>query len=60
MAGSYYEDPANRRVAYLAGLLLHGAAVIKRLSLARDLGLLPDDFFINLTPLPPEELVNFF
>ncbi|MDR2368105.1 MAG: PfaD family polyunsaturated fatty acid/polyketide biosynthesis protein [Deltaproteobacteria bacterium] len=59
-AGSHYEDPANRRVADLAGLLLHGAAVIKRLALARDLGLLPDDHCINLSPLPPEELLNFF
>jgi PfaD family protein len=60
VAGSSYEDPANRRVADLAGLLLHGAAVIKRLSLARDLGLLPDDHYINLSPLPPDELCNFF
>jgi hypothetical protein len=60
VAGSHYEDPANRRVADLAGLLLHGAAVIKRISLARDLGLLPDDYYINLAPLPPEELSNFF
>jgi PfaD family protein len=60
VAGSHYEDPANRRVADLAGLLLHGAAVIKRLAMARDLGLLPDDYYLNLTPLDPEELSNFF
>ncbi|MDR1109506.1 MAG: PfaD family polyunsaturated fatty acid/polyketide biosynthesis protein [Deltaproteobacteria bacterium] len=60
VAGSFYEDPANRRVADLAGLLLHGAAVMKRLALARDLGLLPDDFHGLIEPLPPEELGNFF
>jgi PfaD family protein len=60
VAGSYYEDTTNRRVADLAGLLLHGAAVLKRISLARDLGLLPDDCYVNLPPLPPEELGNFF
>jgi PfaD family protein len=60
VTGSHYEDPTNRRVADLAALLLQGAAVIKRISLARDLGLLPDDYFINLTPLTPEELLNFF
>ncbi|MDR0621529.1 MAG: PfaD family polyunsaturated fatty acid/polyketide biosynthesis protein [Deltaproteobacteria bacterium] len=60
VSGTIYEDPANRRVADLAGLLLHGAAVIKRLSLARDLGLLPDDCYFNLSPPSPEELANFF
>ncbi|MDR3134586.1 MAG: 2-nitropropane dioxygenase, partial [Deltaproteobacteria bacterium] len=60
VTGTDYEDPNNRKVADLACLLLHGAAVTKRISLARDLGLLPDDFFVSPGPLPPEELANFF
>ncbi|MDR1312663.1 MAG: PfaD family polyunsaturated fatty acid/polyketide biosynthesis protein, partial [Deltaproteobacteria bacterium] len=41
-AGSHYEDPANRKVAELALNLLYGLSVLKRFSLARDLGLVPD------------------
>jgi hypothetical protein len=46
-------------VADLASLLLYGAAVQKRFTIARDLGLLPDDYPVNLPPLPPEELTLF-
>jgi PfaD family protein len=60
VAGSPYEDPANRRVADLAGLLLYGAAVQKRFTLARDIGLLQEDCSVNLPPIAPEELANFF
>jgi hypothetical protein len=56
VAGTWYEDPANRKVADVAGLLLHGAAVLKRLTLARDLGLLADDETAAIAPLSPEEL----
>ncbi|MDR1656603.1 MAG: PfaD family polyunsaturated fatty acid/polyketide biosynthesis protein [Deltaproteobacteria bacterium] len=59
VAGSYYEDPANRKVADVAGLLLYGASVLKRFTFARDLGLLSGDAFPNLRPLPPEELSDF-
>ncbi|MDR1040920.1 MAG: PfaD family polyunsaturated fatty acid/polyketide biosynthesis protein [Deltaproteobacteria bacterium] len=58
-AGSYYEDPANRKVAELALNLLYGLSVLKRFSLARDLGLVPDDLPLSLKPLPPEELMEF-
>jgi PfaD family protein len=60
VAGTCYEDPANRRVADVAGLLLHGAAVLKRFTLARDLGLLADDDTAMVSPLSPEELADFF
>jgi PfaD family protein len=59
VAGSCYEDPANRRVADLAGILLHGASILKRISLARDLGLVPDDYPVTPAPITPEELVNY-
>ncbi|MDR1049505.1 MAG: PfaD family polyunsaturated fatty acid/polyketide biosynthesis protein [Deltaproteobacteria bacterium] len=59
VAGTHYEAPANRRVADLAGLLLHGACVLKRLSLARDLGLIPDDVSLCPGPLDPGELASF-
>ncbi|MDR1038791.1 MAG: PfaD family polyunsaturated fatty acid/polyketide biosynthesis protein, partial [Deltaproteobacteria bacterium] len=58
-AGSHYEDPANRRVAELALNLLYGLSVLKRFSLARDLGLVPDDLPLAVKPLPPEELMEF-
>jgi PfaD family protein len=57
--GSHYEDPANRRVSELALNLLYGLSVLKRFSLARDLGLVPDDLPLSLKPLPPEELMEF-
>ncbi|MDR2456239.1 MAG: PfaD family polyunsaturated fatty acid/polyketide biosynthesis protein, partial [Deltaproteobacteria bacterium] len=56
VSGSPYEDPANRKVADVAGLLLYGAAVLKRFTLARDLGLLADDDTATVPPLSPEEL----
>ncbi|MDR2612114.1 MAG: PfaD family polyunsaturated fatty acid/polyketide biosynthesis protein [Deltaproteobacteria bacterium] len=56
--GSHYEDPANRRVSELALNLLYGLSVLKRFSLARDLGLVPDDLPLTFKPLPPEELVE--
>jgi hypothetical protein len=59
VAGSPYEDTANRKVADIAGLLLHGAAVLKRFTLARDLGLLADDDTATVPPLAPEELANY-
>jgi PfaD family protein len=58
-AGSHYEDPANRRVSELALNLLYALSVLKRFSLARDLGLVPDDMPLSLKPLPPEELREF-
>jgi PfaD family protein len=59
VAGSWYEDPAHRKVADVAGLLLYGAAVLKRFTLARDLGLLADDDTATVPPLSPEELSVF-
>lgn len=56
VAGSWYEDPAHRKVTDVAGLLLYGAAVLKRFTLARDLGLLADDDTAAVPPLSPEEL----
>jgi PfaD family protein len=58
-SGSYYEDPANRKVGDLALNLLYGLAVLKRFILARDLGLVPDDLSLTLKPLPPEQLAEF-
>ncbi|MDR2461187.1 MAG: PfaD family polyunsaturated fatty acid/polyketide biosynthesis protein [Deltaproteobacteria bacterium] len=57
--GSYYEDPMNRRVGDVALNLLYGLAVLKRFSLARDLGLVPDELPLPLKPLAPEELAEF-
>ncbi|MDR3153987.1 MAG: PfaD family polyunsaturated fatty acid/polyketide biosynthesis protein [Deltaproteobacteria bacterium] len=57
--GSHYEDPANRKVAEIAMNLLYGLSVLKRFSLARDLGLVPDDLPLSPKPLPPEELMEY-
>jgi PfaD family protein len=57
--GSHYENPENRKVGDIALNLLYGLAVHKRFSLARDLGLVPDDLPLPLRPLPPEELAEF-
>ncbi|MDR2443724.1 MAG: PfaD family polyunsaturated fatty acid/polyketide biosynthesis protein [Deltaproteobacteria bacterium] len=59
VSGTYYADPSHRKVADVAGLLLYGAAVLKRFTLARDLGLLSDDSYHGLSPLPPEELASY-
>jgi PfaD family protein len=57
--GSYFEDPANRKVGDVALNFLFGLAILKRFVLARDLGLVPDDLPLSLKPLPPEELSEF-
>ncbi|MDR2352223.1 MAG: PfaD family polyunsaturated fatty acid/polyketide biosynthesis protein [Deltaproteobacteria bacterium] len=57
--GSYFEDPSNRKVVDMAMNLLYGLAVLKRVSHARDLGLIPDDLSIPLKPLPPDELAEY-
>jgi PfaD family protein len=58
-AGTYYADPANRRVADVAALLLYGAAVLKRVAHARDFGVSPGDLPVSVPPLPPEELSRY-
>ncbi|MDR2405904.1 MAG: PfaD family polyunsaturated fatty acid/polyketide biosynthesis protein [Deltaproteobacteria bacterium] len=58
-SGSYYEDPSNRKVVDIALNLLYGLAVLKRITMARDMGLIPDDLSIALKPLPPEELADY-
>jgi hypothetical protein len=57
--GSYFEDPANRKVGDIALNFLFGLSILKRFTLARDLGLVPDDLPLVLKPLPPEELADF-
>ncbi|MDR3204482.1 MAG: PfaD family polyunsaturated fatty acid/polyketide biosynthesis protein [Deltaproteobacteria bacterium] len=59
VAGTYFEAPNNRHVVDLAGLLLYGAAVLKRVALARDLGLIGLDLPLSVPPLDPGELANF-
>jgi PfaD family protein len=59
VAGSYYEDHQNRKVAELGALLLHGASVLKRIAQARDLGLIPENVSTAIQPTNPEELANF-
>jgi PfaD family protein len=59
VAGSFLEDPKNRKVAVVAQNLLYGLAVLKRLVMARDFGLLPDELCRPLKPLPPEALAAY-
>ncbi|MDR1085159.1 MAG: PfaD family polyunsaturated fatty acid/polyketide biosynthesis protein [Deltaproteobacteria bacterium] len=57
--GTIFDDPSNRRVAVLAQNLLYGLAVYKRLVLARDLGILPEELCTPMKPLPGEELAPY-
>jgi PfaD family protein len=57
--GSYLEDPSKRKVVDVALNFLYGLAVLKRFTMARDLGLIPDDLAVTIKPLPPEELAEY-
>jgi hypothetical protein len=57
--GTIFDEPGNRRVAIVAQNLLYGLAVYKRIVLARDLGMLPEELALPLKPQSAEDLAPY-